>query len=388
MTDRIYLDHAATTAVRKEVVDYMLPFFTEHFGNPMSIHSYGRESRKHLEAARETIANCIGAQPREIMFTSSGTEADNWAIRGVVSAKAKKGKHIITSQIEHHAVLHTVELLEKQGFDVTYLPVDSEGFVDPSDLKKAIRKDTILASIMHANNEIGTIQPIEELGQICRDNGVTFHVDAVQSAGVLPIDLNSLPVDLLTLSAHKFYGPKGAAALYVRKGTRLDSIISGGGQERGLRGGTHNHVAIIGMAKALELAVSEMEEYNKNTSQLRDKLIDGLFERIPDIRLNGPRGDKRLPNNVNVSIKYIEGEGMLLHLDMLGIAASSGSACTSGSLDPSHVLLAIGLSHEIAHGSLRLSLGKENTEADIDRVLEVLPGIVKNLRDMSPLYEG
>ncbi|MDD4262969.1 MAG: cysteine desulfurase NifS [Firmicutes bacterium] len=388
MTDRIYLDHAATTAVRKEVFDYMLPFFTEHFGNPMSVHSFGRETKKYLEAARETIANCIGAEPREIMFTSSGTEADNWAIKGVLKGQSKKGKHIITSQIEHHAVLHTLEQLEQQGYEVTYLPVDREGFVDPDELKKAIRKDTILVSIMHANNEIGAIQPIDELGLICKENGIIFHVDAVQSAGVLPIDLKHLPVDLLSLSAHKFYGPKGAGALFVRKGTRIESMISGGGQERGLRGGTHNHVAIIGMGKALELAVLEMEENNKRISKLRDQLIDGLFERIPEIRLNGPRGDKRLPNNVNVSIKYIEGEGMLLHLDMLGIAASSGSACTSGSLDPSHVLLAIGLTHEIAHGSLRLSLGRKNTEADVKKVLEVLPEIVKNLRSMSPLYEG
>jgi len=388
MTDRIYLDHAATTPVRKEVLDYMLPFFTEYFGNPMSVHSFGRDSKKYLEAARGTIAECLGAEPREILFTASGTEADNWAIRGVAKAYAKKGKHIITSQIEHHAVLHTAEIMEKEGYEVTYLPVDSEGFVDPEELKKAIRDDTILVSIMHANNEIGTIQPIAELGQVCKDKGVLFHVDAVQSAGVLPINLAELPVDLLSISAHKFYGPKGAAALFVRKGTRIDSIISGGGQERGLRGGTHNHVAVIGMAKALELAVSEMEENNARIKRLRDLLIDGLIERIPEIKLNGPRGDKRLPGNVNISIKYIEGESMLLHLDMLGIAASSGSACTSGSLDPSHVLLAIGLSHEIAHGSLRLSLGRENTEADINRVLEVLPPIVKNLRAMSPLYEG
>lgn len=388
MSDKIYLDHAATTAVRQEVLDAMLPFFTEHFGNPMSVHSFGREVTKAVEASRETIANCLGAEPKEIMFTSSGTEADNWAIRGFAQANSKNGQHIITSSIEHHAVLHTCEQLEKEGFEVTYLPVDSEGFVDPKNLEEAIRPDTILVSIMHANNEIGTIQPIEELGTICRDKKVAFHVDAVQSAGVLPINLKELPVDMLSLSAHKFYGPKGIAALYVKKGTRIKPIIYGGGQERGLRAGTHNHAAIVGMAKALELAISEQEEYAKKITDLRDMLIDGILEKIPHTRLNGPRGDKRLPNNVNVSIQYIEGEGILLHLDMLGIAASSGSACTSGSLDPSHVLLAIGLSHEIAHGSLRLSLGRENTEEEIKRVLEVLPKIVKNLRAMSPLYQG
>ena len=388
MTEKIYLDHAATTYVRKEVLAEMLPFFTEHFGNPMSVHSFGREVAKHVENSRETIAECLGAKPKEIMFTSGGTESDNLALRGFAYANSKKGKHIITSSIEHHAILHTCEALSKEGFDITYLPVDSEGFVDPKELEKTIRPDTILVSIMHANNEIGTIEPIEELGEICRQRGVAFHVDAVQSAGVLPLNLKELPVDLLSISAHKFYGPKGVGALFVRNGIRLKPILLGGGQERNLRAGTHNHVGIIGMAKALELAVSEQQEANLCISKLRDRLIDGLLEKIPESRLNGPRGNKRLPNNVNVSIKYIEGEGMLLHLDMLGIAASSGSACTSGSLDPSHVLLAIGLTHEIAHGSLRLSLGKENTEAEIDKVLEVLPKIVANLRAMSPLYQG
>ncbi len=388
MTEKIYLDHAATTYVRKEVLAEMLPFFTEHFGNPMSVHSFGRDVAKHVENSRETIAECLGAKPKEIMFTSGGTESDNLALRGFAYANSKKGKHIITSSIEHHAILHTCEALSKEGFDITYLPVDSEGFVDPKELEKTIRPDTILVSIMHANNEIGTIEPIEELGEICRQRGVAFHVDAVQSAGVLPLNLKELPVDLLSISAHKFYGPKGVGALFVRNGIRLKPILLGGGQERNLRAGTHNHVGIIGMAKALELAVSEQQEANLCISKLRDRLIDGLLEKIPESRLNGPRGNKRLPNNVNVSIKYIEGEGMLLHLDMLGIAASSGSACTSGSLDPSHVLLAIGLTHEIAHGSLRLSLGKENTEAEIDKVLEVLPKIVANLRAMSPLYQG
>ena len=388
MTEKIYLDHAATTYVRKEVLAEMLPFFTEHFGNPMSVHSFGREVAKHVENSRETIAECLGAKPKEIMFTSGGTESDNLALRGFAYANSKKGKHIITSSIEHHAILHTCEALSKEGFDITYLPVDSEGFVDPKELEKTIRPDTILVSIMHANNEIGTIEPIEELGEICRQRGVAFHVDAVQSAGVLPLNLKELPVDMLSISAHKFYGPKGVGALFVRNGIRLKPILLGGGQERNLRAGTHNHVGIIGMAKALELAVSEQQEANLCISKLRDRLIDGLLEKIPESRLNGPRGNKRLSNNVNVSIKYIEGEGMLLHLDMLGIAASSGSACTSGSLDPSHVLLAIGLTHEIAHGSLRLSLGKENTEAEIDKVLEVLPKIVANLRAMSPLYQG
>jgi cysteine desulfurase len=389
MTDKkIYLDHAATTAVRKEVLDVMLPFFTEHFGNPMSVHSFGRDVSKYVERARESIADNLGAEPKEIFFTGGGTEADNWALRGYALANANKGRHIITSSIEHHAVLHTCEYLEKEGFEVTYLPVDSEGFVDPQELEKAIRPDTILVSIMHANNEIGTIQPIAELGSICRDKKIAFHVDAVQSTGVLPINLAELPVDMLSLSGHKFYGPKGIGALYVKKGIRLKPIIFGGGQERGLRAGTHNHVGIIGMAKALELAVAEQKDYVAKLTKLRDSLIDGLINNIPQIRLNGPYGEKRLPGNVNVSIQYIEGEGMLLHLDMLGIAASSGSACTSGSLDPSHVLLAIGLSHEIAHGSLRLSLGRENTEEDINQVLDVLPKIVANLRAMSPLYHG
>ena len=389
MTDKkIYLDHAATTAVRKEVLDVMLPFFTEHFGNPMSVHSFGRDVSKYVERARESIADNLGAEPKEIFFTGGGTEADNWALRGYALANANKGRHIITSSIEHHAVLHTCEYLEKEGFEVTYLPVDSEGFVDPQELEKAIRPDTILVSIMHANNEIGTIQPIAELGNICRDKKIAFHVDAVQSTGVLPINLAELPVDMLSLSGHKFYGPKGIGALYVKKGIRLKPIIFGGGQERGLRAGTHNHVGIIGMAKALELAVAEQKDYVAKLTKLRDSLIDGLINNIPQIRLNGPYGEKRLPGNVNVSIQYIEGEGMLLHLDMLGIAASSGSACTSGSLDPSHVLLAIGLSHEIAHGSLRLSLGRENTEEDINQVLDVLPKIVANLRAMSPLYHG
>lgn len=389
MTDKkIYLDHAATTAVRKEVLDVMLPFFTEHFGNPMSVHSFGRDVAKYVERSRESIAENLGAEPKEIFFTGSGTEADNWALRGYALANTKKGRHIITSSIEHHAVLHTCEYLEKEGFEVTYLPVDSEGFVDPKELEKAIRPDTILVSIMHANNEIGTIQPIAELGSICRDKKIAFHVDAVQSTGVLPINLAELPVDMLSLSGHKFYGPKGIGALYVKKGIRLKPIIYGGGQERGLRAGTHNHVGIIGMAKALELAVAEQKDYVAKLTKLRDLLIDGLINNIPQIRLNGPYGDRRLPGNVNVSIQYIEGEGMLLHLDMLGIAASSGSACTSGSLDPSHVLLAIGLSHEIAHGSLRLSLGRENTEEDINQVLDVLPKIVANLRAMSPLYHG
>ncbi len=388
MTEKIYLDHAATTYVRKEVLAEMLPFFTEHFGNPMSVHSFGREVAKHVENSRETIADCLGAKPKEIMFTSGGTEADNLALRGFANANSKKGKHIIISSIEHHAILHTCEALAKEGFEVTYLPVDSEGFVDPKELEKVLRPDTILVSIMHANNEIGTIEPIEELGEICRQRGVAFHVDAVQSAGVLPLNLKELPVDMLSISAHKFYGPKGVGALFVRNGIRLKPILLGGGQERNLRAGTHNHVGIIGMAKALELAVSEQQEANLCISKLRDRLIEGVLEKIPESQLNGPSGNKRLPNNVNVSIKYIEGESMLLHLDMLGIAASSGSACTSGSLDPSHVLLAIGLTHEIAHGSLRLSLGKENTEAEINKVLEVLPKIVANLRAMSPLYQG
>lgn len=387
MTDQhiIYMDNAATTAVRKEVLDAMLPYFTEHYGNPSSIHSVGRDAKRAVEAARKQVAAALNAQPQEIYFTAGGSESDNWALRSATEMLAKKGKHIITSSIEHHAVLHTCEYLEKQhGYRITYLPVDEFGRVSPEDVKKAIVEDTVLISIMAANNEIGTLQPIAEIGKIAKEAGVLFHTDAVQAVGAIPLDVNALNVDLLSLSAHKFHGPKGVGALYVRKGVRMNNLIFGGAQERSLRAGTENLASIVGLGKAIEIAVAELPEYAAKMTKLRDELIDGILAEIPDVRLNGHRTE-RLPGNVNVSVRYIEGESLLMRLDLLGIEGSSGSACTSGSLDPSHVLLAIGLPHEIAHGSLRLSLGINNTEDDVKRVLKELPGVVKTLRDMSPL---
>ncbi len=387
MTDQhiIYMDNAATTAVRKEVLDAMLPYFTEHYGNPSSIHSVGRDAKRAVEAARKQVAAALNAQPQEIYFTAGGSESDNWALRSATEMLAKKGKHIITSSIEHHAVLHTCEYLEKQhGYRITYLPVDEFGRVSPNDVRKAIAEDTVLISIMAANNEIGTLQPIAEIGKIAKEAGVLFHTDAVQAVGAIPLDVNALNVDLLSLSAHKFHGPKGVGALYVRKGVRMNNLIFGGAQERSLRAGTENLTSIVGLGKAIEIAVAELPEYAAKMTKLRDELIDGILAEIPDVRLNGHRTE-RLPGNVNVSVRYIEGESLLMRLDLLGIEGSSGSACTSGSLDPSHVLLAIGLPHEIAHGSLRLSLGINNTEDDVKRVLKELPGVVKNLRDMSPL---
>ncbi|MCI5956443.1 MAG: cysteine desulfurase NifS [Clostridiales bacterium] len=385
MTDHIiYMDNAATTATRPEVLEKMLPYFTEHYGNPSSIHSVGRDARRAIENARRQVAEALGAQPREIYFTAGGSESDNWAIRCASKALAKKGKHIITSQIEHHAVLHTCDYMEKQGYEVTYLPVDSEGRVSVEDVKKAIRPDTVLISIMAANNEIGTLQPIREIGQVAHEAGVLFHTDAVQAVGAVPIDVNEWNVDMLSLSGHKFHGPKGIGALYIRKGVKISNLIFGGAQERGLRAGTENLPGIVGLGEAIELAVKELPEYTRRMTQLRDKLIDGILSSVPDVRLNGHR-TQRLPGNVNVSVRYVEGEALLMRLDLAGVEASSGSACTSGSLDPSHVLLAIGLPHEIAHGSLRLSLGTENTEADVDYVLEKLPGIVEDLRAMSAL---
>ncbi|NLY10579.1 MAG: cysteine desulfurase NifS [Firmicutes bacterium] len=383
---QVYFDHAATTPVDPRVFAEMKPYLTEKLGNPSSIYAYGREARKAIDDAREIIANCIGATAQEIVFTSGGTESDNLAIKGVALALKDKGRHIITSAIEHHAVLDSVKFLEKHGFKVTYLPVDSEGMVDVKDLENAITDETILITIMHANNEIGTIQPIKEIGEIAKKHNIVFHSDAVQTVGVLPIDVNELNVDLLTFSAHKLYGPKGVGALYVRKGVRLGTLIHGGGQERKRRAGTENVAGIVGFAKAVELAVAEQKEVNQKVQELRERLFKGL-ESIPHIRFNGSR-THRLPNNVNVCFEFIEGESLLLNLDMNGIAASSGSACTSGSLDPSHVLLAIGLSHEIAHGSLRLTLGKENTAEEVDYVVEKLEEIVQRLRDMSPLYNG
>lgn len=383
--ERIYMDNAATTRVKPEVLEAMLPYYGEVFGNPSTIYYYGREAHKALDHARQQVAAAIGADKDEIYFTSCGTESDNWAIKGAAFAHQKKGNHIITSVIEHHAVLHTCGWLEKHGFEVTYLPVDEYGRVNPADVEKAITDQTILISIMFANNEIGTIQPIAEIAKIARAHNILFHTDAVQAVGAVPINVHELGVDMLSLSGHKFYAPKGVGALYIRRGVRIDTHQHGGAQERGKRGGTENMAQIVGLGKAIELATADVEGHAKKLAHMRDRLIDGILAEIPEVRLNGHRTE-RLPNNVNVSIRYIEGEALLLRLDLAGIAASSGSACTSGSLDPSHVLLAIGLPHEIAHGSLRLSLGDFNTEHDVDVVLEKLPQIVSTLREMSPLF--
>ncbi|MCL2873313.1 MAG: cysteine desulfurase NifS [Defluviitaleaceae bacterium] len=385
MKQNIYFDNAATTAVRKEVFAAMKPFFEREFGNPSSVYEIARNAKRHIEDARLKVAKAIGAEPEEIYFTGSGTEADNWAIKGAADANKNRGRHIITSVIEHHAVLHTCEYLEKNGFDVTYLPVNEHGIIEPEELKKAMRPETIVVSLMFANNEIGTIQPIKELAEITKSGGAIFHTDAVQAVGHVEIDVKEMNIDMLALSGHKLGAPKGVGALYIKKGTKIEQFIHGGGQERRKRGGTENVAGIVGLAVAVELASVEIEDERKRLEFLRDKLIKGIEEKIPHIRVNGHR-EKRLPGNVNVSFEFIEGESLLLHLDMSGIFASSGSACTSGDLDPSHVLLAIGLPHEIAHGSLRLTVGRDNTESDVDKVLEVLPGIVQRLRDMSPLY--
>lgn len=386
VTNKIYMDNAATTPLKREVLDAMMPYLTEEYGNASSIYSTGRDARRALDTARQTVAEALGAKTNEIYFTSCGSEADNWAIKGAAYAHKDKGRHIISTQIEHHAVLHTLKYLEKQGFEVTYLPVDEYGLVSTDDLKSAIREDTILITVMFANNEIGTIEPIKEIAQIARERKILFHTDAVQAVGHVPIDIKELNVDMLSLSAHKIYGPKGVGALYIRSGVKLDNFMHGGAQERGKRAGTENVAGVVGLAKAMELAVSGLEENISRMSLLRDRLIKEIAEKIPFCRLNG-HPTKRLCNNVNFSFQYIEGEALLLMLDIKGVAASSGSACTSGSLDPSHVLLSIGLPHEIAHGSLRLSLGDFTDEEDIDYVLEVLEPIVQRLRDMSPLYE-
>lgn len=386
MDHRIYMDHAATTATKKEVLDAMLPYFTNNFGNPSSIYGFATSNREAVEVAREQVAKAIGADEREIYFTSGGTEADNWAIKGIAEAYKKKGNHIITTKIEHHAVLHTCEYLEKNGFEVTYLPVDKDGLVSLDDLRAAIKDTTILITVMFANNEIGTIQPIAEIGAIAKEKGIFFHTDAVQAVGHVPIDVKAMNIDLLSLSAHKFYGPKGIGALYVRKGIKLGAFIHGGAQERNRRAGTENVPGIIGLGKAIELATSNMEAENDRQIALRDYIIEKVLERVPYSRLNGHR-TKRLPNNANFSFEFIEGESVLIMLDMKGICASSGSACTSGSLDPSHVLLAIGLPHEIAHGSLRITIGEENTYEEADCLIEAIESTVKRLREMSPLYE-
>lgn len=379
----IYMDNAATTPVRREVLEAMLPYFSEHFGNASSIYAVGRDARRAVEKARAQVAAALGATPGEIYFTAGGSESDNWAIRGIAARRAGK-KHIITDQIEHHAVLHTCEYMEKQGYRVTYLPVDGDGLIDPQTVKDAICDDTALITIMAANNEIGTLEPIAEIGEIAKAAGVPFHTDAVQAVGAIPLDVNALHADALSLSAHKLHGPKGMGALYLRKGTRVENLVFGGAQERGLRAGTENLPGIVGLGRAIELATAELPQTAPRLSAMRDRLIRGVLESIPDVRLNG-HPTKRLPGNVNVSVRYIEGESLLMRLDLAGIEASSGSACTSGSLDPSHVLLAIGLPHEIAHGSLRLTLGNENTDDDVAAALEALPGIVADLRAMSPL---
>lgn len=386
---RVYLDNAATTRVRPEVVQAMLPYFTEIYGNPSSLHTFAQEAAKGIADARSSVAQALhAASPEEIIFTGGGSESDNMVLRGIAQAYAKKGRHIITSAVEHHAVLHTLQAMEREGIvEVTYLPVDADGKVSVESVAAAIRPDTILVSIMFANNEVGTIMPIPEIGRVCHEKGVLFHTDAVQAVGHVPIDVQQMQIDLLSLSAHKFHGPKGVGALYVKKGVRLPALILGGGQERKKRAGTENVPGIVGLGVAISHAVEHMEENAAHMRALRDKLIAGIPAAISDVKLNGHPTD-RLPNNVNFSIRYIEGESILLMLDINGIAASSGSACTSGSLDPSHVLLAMGLTHEVAHGSLRLSLSEYTTEQEIDYVLELLPKIVERLRAMSPLYHG
>ena len=387
MNRKVYADNAATTAVSPEVLEAMLPFYKEVYGNPSSLYSLGQEAKKPLEEARETVAQCLGAQPREIYFTSCGTESDNWAIKGAAYAMRRKGKtHIVTSSFEHHAVLHTCQALEKEGFTVTYLPVHENGIVRPEELEAALTENTGLVTIMYANNEIGTIQPIPEIGAICKRHGVLFHTDAVQAAGQVPIDVQEQNIDLLSLSGHKLHAPKGVGALYIRSGVVIQNLLDGGAQERGKRGGTENVASIVGLATALKRACATMEERRVKLTAMRDKLIDGL-SKIERCRLNGDR-EHRLPGNVSFCFQGVEGESLLLMLDLKGISASSGSACTSGSLDPSHVLLAIGLPHEVAHGSLRLSFGDENTMEDIDYILETVPPIIERLRSISPLWDA
>ena len=382
---RVYLDNAATTPVHPEVIEIMVKYMAQDFGNPSSIHSFGRDARKAVDSAREHVAALIGATPREMIFTSGGTEADNLAIRGIAYAYRERGNHIITSPVEHHAVLHTCDYLKKEGFEITVLPVDEYGMIRIEDLQAAIRPETILITIMHGNNEVGTIQPVAEIGRIAKEHGIKFHVDGVQAAGQVPVDVNAIGADLYTFSAHKIYGSKGVGALYLRQGTKLVPLAYGGSHERNRRAGTEGVPGIVGFGKAAELAKRDFSERVAHLTRLRDKLIQGVMGSIGHVRLNG-HPTIRLPNNANFSIEYVEGESILLNLDMKGIAASSGSACTSGSLQPSHVLMAMGMPHEIAHGSLRLTMGRENTDEDIDYVLEVLPGIVTKLRSMSPLY--
>jgi cysteine desulfurase len=383
---RIYLDYAATTPMRSEVLEAMQPYLTEVFGNPSSIYSYGHEAKAGVDKARTAVASLLGAREEEIVFTGGGTEADNFAIKGIGFANRSKGNHIITSSIEHHAVLETCQFMETQGFAVTYLQVDKYGMVDPDDVKNAITPETILITIMHANNEIGTIQPISEIGRIAREAGVYFHTDAVQTAGHIPSDVNELNVDMLSTSAHKLYGPKGVGALYLRKGTRIVPLIHGGEQENNRRASTENVAGIVGFGKAAELAKLELKVESTRIAAMRDRLVNSLEKNIDEIQLNGHR-TRRLPNNINLTVAYTEGESIVLNLDLKGICASTGSACTSSSLEPSHVLVAIGLPQEIAYSSFRMTLGKWNTDEDIDRVIQVLPEVIADLRAMSPLYK-
>lgn len=383
---KIYMDNGATTRVTEPVFEAMKPYFCEIYGNPSSMHDYGYEAKHAVDHAREKVAKAINADVNEIYFTGCGTESDNWAVRGAAYANLKKGRHIITTAIEHHAILHTCRQLEQEGFEVTYLPVDEFGFVTAAQLEAAIRPDTTVVSIMMANNEIGTIEPIAELGQVCKAHGVLFHTDAVQAIGSVKIDVKAMGIDMLSMSGHKFHAPKGIGVLYIRKGVKLQQFMNGGAQERGRRAGTENLASIVGIGKAIEIATADIDGHNAQLSEIRDHIIDRILKEIPYSRLNGDR-EKRLPGNVNVCFRFIEGEAMLMHLNLRGIAASSGSACTSGSLDPSHVLLAIGLPHEIAHGSLRLSLNEENTMEEADYVVDNLVEIVAKLRAMSPLYD-
>lgn len=386
MNKPVYMDYAATTYTKPEVVEAMMPYFTNFYGNPSSIYSISRETKKAIDKARAQVAKAINADPQEIYFTGGGSEADNWAIKGIARAYQNKGNHIITTKIEHHAVLHTCEYLEKNGFEVTYLDVDAEGLVRLEDLKAAIKPTTILVTIMTANNEIGTIQPIKEIAKIAHEHGALMHTDAVQAAGNIPVDVKDIDVDLMSMSSHKIYGPKGIGSLYIKKGVRIHNLIHGGAQEKRKRAGTENIPSIVGYGKAAEIAKENMEHHIAELTRLREKLIEGVLERIPHTRLNGHRTD-RLPGNSNFSFEFIEGEGILLLLDQVGIAGSSGSACTSGSLDPSHVLMAIGLTHEWAHGSLRLTVGDFTTDDDIDYILEHLPKVIERLRGLSPLYQ-
>ena len=387
MTRKVYMDNAATTYTSPEVLDEMLPYFSESFGNPSSIYSFSEGNKKALNNARQRVANALNADPDEIFFTSGGTESDNWALKGIAFSHKGKGNHIITTRIEHHAILHSADFLEKNGFDVTYIGVDKKGRVDLSELERSITDKTILVSVMFANNEVGTIQPIREIGSMCRKRGVVFHTDAVQAMGHVPVDVREMNIDLLSLSAHKFHGPKGVGALFIRNGLRIENFIHGGGQERGRRASTENVPGIVGLGKALDISFSKLQEEHRRLSCMRDRLINGIMDAVPHAKLNGAVGAERLPNNINFSFIGVEGETLLFDLDGVGVSASTGSACSSGSLDPSHVLMSLGLDHAMAHGSLRLSMGESTSEEDVDYVLEVLPEIVRKRREMSPLWE-